>query len=367
LAAALAGCGQIVPPPPAAPPPPPALELPPATASPAESPPPPDPPPPPAPPVQRPPFPPPAFPVPFERTAATEDGVWRPLVPGVDGEASLFYRATVHPDPVQHFLAVAVVAIDLDRIAVHLVAGTREPLSTTVPPERRPGLVPAADLPSLVAVMNGGFMTRHGSWGLMIGGDVFLPPHDDGCTVALYADDRVRVRTHVELADTVPAMIAYRQTPPCLVEQGAVSPALLGDEKPRRWGLSATGGVTIQRSAIGVAEGARTLLYGFGEGIPPRALAEAMRAAGAVDAAELDVNWSFPRFLVYGPGASPQAPRGSTMGLRPAEPGSAPYPEVTATLVPRVEHAPGAYVVKPAERDFFYLTRRGSGLTSSGR
>jgi hypothetical protein len=334
-----------VPPPAAAPPPPPALELPPASASP-----PPPEPPPPAPPVQRPPFPPPAFPVPFERTAAKEDGVWRPLVPGVNGEAPLFYRASVHPDPVQHFLAVAVVAIDLDRVTLRLVAGTREPLSTTVPAERRPGLVPAADLPFLVAIMNGGFMTRHGSWGTMIGGDVFLPPHDDGCTVALYADGSVRVRTHVELADTVPAMVAYRQTPPCLVEQGAVGPALLGDEKPRRWGLSATGGVSIQRSAIGVAGGGRTLLYGFGEGIPPRALAEAMRAAGAVDAAELDVNWSFPRFLVYGPGASPQAP-----------------PEVTATLIPRLKYAPGAYVVKPAERDFFYLARRVPQLTSSGR
>jgi hypothetical protein len=62
-----------------------------------------------------------------------------------------------------------------------------------------------------------------------------------------------------------------------------------------------------------------------------------MRAAGAVDAAELDVNWSFPRFLVYGPGASP---------------------EVTASLVPRLKVAPGEYVVKPSERDFFYLVRR---------
>jgi hypothetical protein len=189
--------------------------------------------------------------------------------------------------------------------------------------------------------MNGGFMTRHGSWGMMIGGEVFLPPHDDGCTVALYQDGSVRVRTHLELAETVPAMVAYRQTPPCLVEQRAVSPALLGDDKPRRWGLSETGGVSIRRSALGVAEGGRTLLYGFGEGIPPRALAEAMRAAGAVDAAELDVNWSYPRFLLYGPGASPQAP-----------------PEVTATLVPRSKHAPGEYVVKPVERDFFYLVRR---------
>ena len=118
--------------------------------------------------------------------------------------------------------------------------------------------------------------------------------------------------------------------------------ALLGPDKPRRWGLSETGGVDIRRSALGVAEGGRTLLYGSGEWITPRALAEAMRAAGAVHAAELDVNWSFTRFLLYGP-----APKGAA-------------PEVTATLVPKTKHAPGLYVVKPSERDFFYLVRQGS-------
>jgi hypothetical protein len=208
--------------------------------------------------------------------------------------------------------------------------------------------------------MNGGFMTRHGSWGMMIRSDVFLPAHDDGCTVALYADGAVRIRTHTELighpgpaghvggdpqtpgpAGAAADMIAYRQTPPCLVEQGAVSPALLGPDKPRRWGLSETGGVDIRRSALGVAEGGRTLLYGLGEWITPVELAEAMRAAGAVDAAELDVNWSYTRFLLYGPGASSGAP-----------------PQVTATLIPKIKHATGQYVTKPAERDFFYLVRR---------
>jgi hypothetical protein len=236
---------------------------------------------------------------------------------------------------------VTLVAIDLRRVALHLVAGTLEPKSDNVPEERRPGLVPAGDQPSLLAVLNGGFMTRHGTWGVMVAGDVFLPPHDDGCTVALYPNGMVRIRTHQELAGTVGDMLAFRQTPPCLIEQGAIGPALLGADKPRRWGLSITGGVDIRRSALGLAEGGRTLIYGLGESITPRALAEAMRGAGAVDAAELDVNWSYTRFFLYGPGASPGAP-----------------PEVTATLVPKLKHAAGQYVTRPSERDFFYLSRR---------
>jgi hypothetical protein len=265
--------------------------------------------------------------------------VWAPLVPGAPGDPALAYRTTVHPDRIKPHVYVAVVAIDLWRVGLRFVAGTDEPRSTTVPAERRPGLVPRTDWADLIAVMNGGFMTRHGTWGAMAGGEVLLPPHDDGCTVGLYADGSVRVRTHSVLAGSVSSMTAYRQTPPCLVEQGAVFPALLGDDKPRRWGLSPTGGVDIRRSALGVADGGRTLLYGLGEWTSPRALAEAMRAAGAVDAAELDVNWSFTRFLLYRP-----------------EGGGAP--EVAETLVPKTKHAPGQYVVKPAERDFFYLVRR---------
>jgi hypothetical protein len=263
-----------------------------------------------------------------------------PLVPASAGEPAPLYRTTVHPDHVKPQVYVAVVAVDLQRVGLRFVAGTLEPKSATVPADHRPGVVPPADLPLLIAVLNGGFMTRHGTWGAMAGGEVLLPAHDDGCTVGLYRDGSVRVRTFAELAGSVAEMSAYRQTPPCLVEQGAVSDALLGQEKPRRWGLSETGGVDIRRSALGVAAGGRTLLYGSGEWITPRALAEAMRAAGAVDAAELDVNWSFTRFLLYGP-----APTGAA-------------PEVTATLVPKTKHAAGLYVVKPSERDFFYLVHR---------
>jgi hypothetical protein len=264
-------------------------------------------------------------------------------VPGADGQPALLYRTTVHPERMRHDVYVAVVAIDLERVSLRFVAGTLEPKSETVPPEHRPGLVPKPDQAGLIAVLNGGFMTRHGTWGAMAGGEVLLPPHDDGCTVGLYRDGSIRIRTFTELTRSVAEMTAYRQTPPCLVEQGAVSPALLGPDKPRRWGLSETGGVDIRRSALGIADGGRTLLYGSGEWTTPRALAEAMHAAGAVDAAELDVNWSFTRFLLYGPASHGGAP------------------EVRESLLPKTKHATGLYVVKPSERDFFYLVPRPQG------
>ena len=292
-------------------------------------------------PAARPPFPPPAFAPPIERTAKPGDGAWVPLAAGAQGEPALLYRSTLHPDRIKPHVYVALVAIDLDRVAIRLVAGTRQPIAPHVPEERRPGVVPAADLPRLVAVMNGGFMTRHGSWGMVIGGDVFLPPREEGCTVALVDDGSVTVRSHPAIVSSLAHVIAYRQTPPCLVEQGKIHEALLGGEKPRRWGMNGSGGIDIRRSAMGVLPGGRTLIYGLGEWVTPRQMAEAMLAAGAVDAAELDVNWSYTRFLLYGEPPAPGAP-----------------PEVTATLVPKTKHAPKQYVKKPSERDFFYLARK---------
>ncbi|MFT3764309.1 MAG: phosphodiester glycosidase family protein [Minicystis sp.] len=302
------------------------------------------------PPAPEPPFPPAAFRPPVERTAQPGDGTWTPLVAGAAGEPALMYRSTVHPDAIKRQVYVAVVAIDLRRVGVHLVAGTHEPIAKSVPDERRPGLVPAADQPALLAVFNGGFMTRHGQWGMMVDGDVFLPAREDGCTVALFRDGSVGIGAHPAIAPKLADAVAFRQTPPCLVERGAIEPALLGSEKPRRWGMSESGGVDIRRSALGLADGGRTLIYGLGEGITPRQMAEAMRAAGAVDAAQLDVNWSYTRFLLYGKPASPGAP-----------------PEVTSTLIPKIKHGARQYVVKPADRDFFYLTAKSQPSKSSDR
>lgn len=339
LVAALVGCGPATP----VPPPPPAPV---ASAAPSADPAPPAPPssepsaaPAPPPPPPEVPFPPAAFTPPEERTAKAGDGAWTPYVEGARGEPALLYRSTIHPDRTKPQVHVALVAVDLRRVGVHLVAGSLEPPSTTVPGERRPAVIAPADLPKLVAVFNGGFMARHGQWGMRVGTDLFLPPKDDGCTILL-VDHGVRIGTHAALAKDLGEAATFRQTPPCLVEGGAVNEALLVREKPRRWGMSESGGLDIRRSAVGLVKGGRTLLYGLGESITPRQMAEAMRAAGAVDAAELDVNWSYTRWLTY---------------KRTTRPGE--IPEVEETLIPKIKHGPRLYVQKRSERDFFYLTR----------
>ena len=286
-------------------------------------------------------FAPPRFEPPFERVAAAGDGDWVPIADAAaPRDAPVLWKSVVHPDPRRGFAAVAIVAIDLRRVNLRLVAGTKEPASKVVPEERRPGLVERDQAADLIAAWNGGFKAMHGNYGMMLGGETFLPPRDLACTIALYRVGAVRIGTWPALRDTAPEMAAYRQAPPCLVEQGKLNVAL--SESNRSWGATVSGETIIRRSALGVDETGRVLFYGRGEAVTSQSIARAMQAAGARDAAQLDVNHAYPRFLLYEKGA-------------PGDP-----PRAGSALIPDVKFKPAEYVTEPSPRDFFYIARRRS-------
>jgi hypothetical protein len=133
----------------------------------------------------------------------------------------------------------------------------------------------------------------------------------------------------------------WRQTPGCMAEQGELHPGLRG-EKNTYWGATLDGDTIIRRSAIGLSTDGRVLYVGIGDFTSARALAAGMKHAGATEVAQLDVNWSYPRFVLY----------------QPREPGSK---ELVATaLCPGFEFSEDEYVRQRADRDFFYLTRKPS-------
>ncbi len=240
----------------------------------------------------------PSFAPPYERSAAEGDGSWQ-AVSQVASEPPLMLRTTVHPHPFKKDVYAVVVAVDLRRVDLVLVAGTHEPESKTVPKHQRTGLVPAKRQDDLLAVFNGGFKARHGGYGMMVDGDVYVPAKEDACTIALLRDGSVRIRPFSELKASESDMRAYRQTPPCLVQDGETNPELSG-WTARKWGMSIEGKDDIRRTALGVDASGNVLLFGLGEWIRAKELALAMKLAGAKDAAELDINWSYTRFLFFG-------------------------------------------------------------------
>jgi len=283
-------------------------------------------------------FPPPSYAPLHERTAKPEDGKWE-AIPMPHGAKPSMVISTVHPHPVKGFVFVKVVAFDRRHLDLRLVAGTQEPESKTVPDERRPGLVPGPDQSDLVVVFNGGFKAKHGKYGMLLDGDLYVPPRDDACVVAQYPDESIKLGSWSALSGAVDQMSAYRQTPPCLIEQGELNPRLDSEYKSRRWG-SAVGGVQdIRRSAIGLDASGRALLYGFGDWVTPKELAQAMLAAGAQEAAQLDINWSYTRFFLF--------------DHPPGEP-----PHIRETIIPKLKFSKNRYISKSSYRDFYYVKLR---------
>jgi hypothetical protein len=281
-------------------------------------------------------FPPGDIAPPFARSAVEGDGRWQPLgeARAADG-APLLVTSVLHPHEASKFITLTLVAIDLGATRLGFLPGADDVGKLKVP--FTPGLVPADQQQRLIAVFNGGFMPQHGRWGMRVGETTILPPRDPGCTVAILASGDVRIRRWPELAPQDAEIHALRQTPPCLVEQGALHPDLV-QNRDKAWAGRTPGIVTRRRSAIGLSKDGRILYYAIGVETPPKMLGAGLIAAGIHDAAQLDINWNWTRFFVFSSSADGRL-------------------AVSQTLAD-VEHGKRDYVERASERDFFYVLRR---------
>jgi len=271
----------------------------------------------------------------YPALAAPGEGAWTPLPNAFDASAApLMYKTFLHPDSIRPYAQVGIVALDATRLRLHAVAGTREPVSSMK--VLYLGLIPNADLASLVAAFNGGFKALHGHHGMMVDGQMVLAPQPNSDTIALYRDGSIRIAPWSAISNTLPLMQSFRQTPAYLAMQGQVNPALQY-EQFNLWGKSVSGKTAIWRSALGISADGHTLYYAAGEALTAQTLAQALVAAGASDVAELDVNSSFERFLMYAPSAGNYSEQ---------------------VLLGQMIYEPGMYVARPAQRDFFYVTIR---------
>jgi hypothetical protein len=281
---------------------------------------------------------PPADVGPFDREhAAPGDGVWVPVaVPNHAEDPPVFYKTLLHPDPRRSWSELYVVAIDLERAQIVAVAGTEEPKSELADAAgyARTGLVPKSQDSALLAAFNGGFKAEHGHYGMRVDGVTLLGPRPDACTVAAYEDGALRIGTWSALAADHTAW--WRQGPQCLVEGGQLHPGLT-DEANITWGAALGGATVVRRSAIGLDPSRRTLYVGLGNATTARVLALGMQHAGATDVAELDINWSYPRFVLFR-----RTPKGTRQG----------YGLFEGFVFDKDE-----YTNRPATRDFFYIVR----------
>ncbi|HMA37919.1 MAG TPA: phosphodiester glycosidase family protein, partial [Chloroflexia bacterium] len=236
----------------------------------------------------------------------------------------------LRPDPRRPYALVYMVAFDPQRVRLHMVPGTKEPVS----PFGRsgPGQVASEDLRDLVAAFNGGWKSVHGNYGMLVDGQQIAPPSPrlDTATLAEHADGRIEIASWKTLQHATD-LISYRQNCPMMIDNGTIA---VQDHITSTWGLSLLSQMYVWRSGLGMtADG--SLIYAAGNPISAEELASALQQAGAVTAMQLDINSAFVHWLTY-----TRTPAG---GLR-AEP-----------LVAGMAYRRDQYLT-PTDRDFFYLT-----------
>jgi hypothetical protein len=276
----------------------------------------------------------------LKRWSAAGDGVWVPIVdPRRPDEEPFLFKTLLHPDVSRGWAEVFVVAVDVRRVDAYVVAGSQEP--KTEDPKlqyTRTGKIPVAHHEELLAAFNGGFMTEHGGYGMKVDGVVLVKPKLDACTLALYNDGSVRIATWKKIADTEPRMRWYRQAPACMYEAGKIHPGLTAGSG-LKWGATLDGDTVIRRSAVGLSADRQILYVAITNHTTARVLADGVRHAGAVDVAQMDVNWSYPKFVLF-------------------EPGDAGTERKAVALASGFEFSEDEYIRRKSRRDFFYLVRK---------
>jgi hypothetical protein len=274
--------------------------------------------------------------------SAPGDGVWVPIVdPRRPGEEPYLYKTLLHPDGERGWAEVFVVAADLRRVSLHPVAGTQEPKVDNKEAEsfERPAVIPEKDHEELLAAFNGGFMTEHGGYGFRLNGVTLVGPKPKACTIAEFEDGGIRVGPWTVLEPEVAKMRWFRQAPECMVHENKLHPGILHVSGNRKWGATLDGETVIRRSAIGVNAERDILYVSITNHTNARVLADGMKHAGAVEVAQLDVNWSYPKFVLF-------------------EPKQAGGPRKAVALAPGFEFSEDEFIRKRARRDFFYLMRK---------
>jgi len=274
--------------------------------------------------------------------SAPGDGEWLGLVDARHpGEPPRMYKTLLHPDKNRGWAEVFVVAIDLKQVLLYPVLGTQEPQpdSDAARGYQRDGKIPVDRQATLLAAFNGGFMTEHGGYGMKLDGLMIAKPKPRACAIAYYKDESLRIGSWAVLGDSEADMLWFRQTPECMWENDKLHAGLQAGAGLKKWGSTVDGETVIRRSAIGLNADRSVLYVAITNHTSARVLADGLHHAGASDVAQLDVNWSYPKFVTF-------EPIGHTQVLHPVP------------LAPGFEFSDDEYLRKKEKRDFFYILRK---------
>jgi hypothetical protein len=222
------------------------------------------------------------------------EGQWAPYFTDSQGQM-VAYRTFVQPDPGRPYTVAAIVAIDLAQTRLHYMLGFFEPRSEVH--MDRTGAIPGEDRKPgiLLAAFNGGFLTSHGQYGVMVNGKTLMPMREGIGTLAIFQDGRVQIGVWGTDLTSYDGIAVLRQNGPMIIEGGTINPQTNNDSL-EYWGGTVHGEVATWRSAVGISADGKTLYYAVGGSMTISSLTQALKAAGVDAAIQLDINYYWVLF-----------------------------------------------------------------------
>jgi hypothetical protein len=280
--------------------------------------------------------------------------------PGSPGGAAAFVTSYLRPSRERPDVRVYVTLWDSRQLALHMEAGTVEPISANG--EHGPGIVPRKPevLRHFVAAFNGGFQAQHGEYGMLSNGIEYLPPKPYAATVVELRNGSNGFGAWPNSAVVPDDVVGMRQNLTALVQGGKFNP----------WGRIWWGGtppgwpdqIHSARSALCMTtEGFGA--YFYSTNISAEDLAAGMLAARCAFGIHLDMNPGHAGFEFYD-----VAPDGNLPPLgRPLQPdweaegkvsGMPGYTFRARRMIRGMGHMLFPRYIQHEARDFFYLTSR---------
>lgn len=244
-------------------------------------------------------FPPHSIEPPLDRSEPGE-GIWRsaggPLVgERLAGAPPVFARTFVRADETRPYARTELVALDMTRLELGLVAGYEDPapeagLRGTGHVPRDPGA-----FRRIVATFNGAFKKVHGAYGMKAAGEELVPAVAGAATIVIdaaghsslgtYLPDRKLASGAEDQATFLRRAYSYRQNLEPLVDGGSLLPS-----GRTSWGDHLVGGsVAAERSGLCITRD-RHLIYAWSLEATAAGLARAMALGDCDYAVHLDMN-----------------------------------------------------------------------------
>ncbi|MBS2966553.1 phosphodiester glycosidase family protein [Actinocrinis puniceicyclus] len=222
------------------------------------------------------------------------EGVWHPVTYGPAARPVL-EEAALRPDGLHTSKLAHAVWLSQKDLGFTLQPGYQQPGGSWPTPDSLSGAL----LKRLVATWNGGFKVHPDDalGGYYANGHTAVPLVAGRASEVFHRDGSLSIGAWGTDVVMSPDVLAVRQNLGLLVEHGRIQ-STVGAGSGAQWGYTINNDFYIARSGVGVTS-TGDIVYVSGPALSVSTLAHLLKAAGAVNAMELDINPDWVSFMTY--------------------------------------------------------------------